>query len=177
MSRYTLTVFEPNGVQRTRPLTPRGLTIGRGTDNDLQIAYDMVSRRHAWVTFEGGYYYVTDLNSANGTYLGNIRLTPNEPTLWTPGTPLRVGDVFIQIGQSETAPVQQQRQAPMVIGSPGERRRRDREETHTGIGGYASPQAAKSKTGSRVVLLVLAILFLLCVCAALGAAAYYYFFV
>ncbi|MCP4711728.1 MAG: FHA domain-containing protein, partial [Planctomycetes bacterium] len=88
MSQHSITIIEPNGVQRSRPLTTRGLTIGRGTDNDLVINYNNVSRHHAQILFDNGYYYVLDLNSANGAYLGNVRLAPNEPTLWRPGTPL-----------------------------------------------------------------------------------------
>jgi pSer/pThr/pTyr-binding forkhead associated (FHA) protein len=97
MSGDHITIIEPNGVQRARPITPQGLTIGRGNDNDLVITYAAVSRNHAMVTFDRGHYYVTDMNSANGTYLGKDRLEPNTPTVWTPGTPLRIGDVLINL--------------------------------------------------------------------------------
>ena len=100
MSGDRVTIIEPNGVQRSRPLTSRGLTIGRGDENDLVITYAAVSRNHARITFDSGRYYVTDLNSANGTSLGNHRLEPNTPTVWPPAHPLRIGDVAIQLQRS-----------------------------------------------------------------------------
>jgi len=101
MRQDRVTVVEPNGVQRTRPLTPRGMMIGRGGGCDLIVAYSSVSRNHARVTFDGKAYYVTDLGSANGTYLGDTRLMPNESTPWTFGQPLHIGQVTIHLQQLE----------------------------------------------------------------------------
>lgn len=98
-----VTLIEPNGVQRTKSLTSRGMSIGRGEDNDLVIGYAAVSRYHTQVTSDQGYYYVTDLNSGNGTYLDSDRLAPNQPTLWNPRQILRVGDVQIHLEQSALA--------------------------------------------------------------------------
>jgi predicted component of type VI protein secretion system len=98
-----VTLIEPNGVQRTKSLTSRGMSIGRGEDNDLVVGYAAVSRYHAQVTSDQGYYYVTDLNSGNGTYLDSDRLAPNQPTLWNPRQVLRVGDVQIHLEQSGLA--------------------------------------------------------------------------
>ena len=103
MSGDRIIVTEPNGVQRTRPITSWGLTIGRGDDNDLVVAYGAVSRKHAVITSERGRYYVADLGSTTGTYLGNARLEPNTPTSWLPGQPLRIGDVVIRLEQTATA--------------------------------------------------------------------------
>jgi predicted component of type VI protein secretion system len=58
-----------------------------------------VSRYHARITCEDGAYYVTDLDSANGTYLGSTRLAPHNPTYWRPDQPLRVGEVIINLQQ------------------------------------------------------------------------------
>jgi pSer/pThr/pTyr-binding forkhead associated (FHA) protein len=103
MSGDRVVIIEPNGVKRTRPVTPHGLTIGRGDENDLVINYAAASRSHALVTFDGGRYYVIDLNSANGTYLGNKRLEPHEPTMWMTGQSMRIGDVEIQLARTGTA--------------------------------------------------------------------------
>lgn len=99
MTQDRITIVEPNGVERTRPIAPQGLTIGRGADNDLTLAYDLISRYHAQITSEGGRYYVTDLNSANGTYIDRDKLAPNMPTLWPSGKPLRIGKVIIHLEQ------------------------------------------------------------------------------
>ena len=102
MSGDRVIVTEPNGVQRSRPMGAWGLTIGRGDDNDLVISYGTVSRKHAVVTAERGRYFITDLNSTAGTFLGNTRLEPNKPTAWAPGQVLSIGDVAIQLEQTQT---------------------------------------------------------------------------
>ena len=38
-----VTLIEPNGVQRTKSLTSRGMSIGRGEDNDLVVGYAAAS--------------------------------------------------------------------------------------------------------------------------------------
>jgi pSer/pThr/pTyr-binding forkhead associated (FHA) protein len=103
MSGDHIIVTEPNGVRRSMPITYRGLSIGRGDDNDLVISYAAVSRNHAQVMLDRGRYYVADLNSANGTFMGRTRLEPNKPAPWAPGQSLRIGDVEIQLEQTETA--------------------------------------------------------------------------
>jgi predicted component of type VI protein secretion system len=97
-----ITIREPNGVERSRPLSSRGLTVGRGADNNVALAYDSISRNHLQITFESGQYYVADLNSANGTFLGTKRLPPNQPVAWDPRQELRVGDVVISLEYAYT---------------------------------------------------------------------------
>ena len=48
----------------------------------------MISRVHCKIENNGGLYTVTDLQSANGTYVNRIRLQPNCPT------PIKNGDVI-----------------------------------------------------------------------------------
>nr|WP_300148656.1 DUF3662 and FHA domain-containing protein [Propionicimonas sp.] len=61
-------VVEVNGVRH--PLTPPGLTIGRGTDADLRINDPSVSRLHARIgvigTGDGQQITIEDLGSTNG---------------------------------------------------------------------------------------------------------------
>ncbi len=168
MTQTRIVVTEPNGVQRMMPLTPRGLAIGRGTDNDLIVNYPTASRYHAQITFDGAYYYVTDLNSGNGTYLGNARLTPNEPTVWMPGTPLYVSDVSIQLQQGSQPLPQQPPQQPQ---QPA---RRERESTETALD-WSPTSQAQDKGPRRLWLVLVLLLALLCVCSALGTAGYFYF--
>src|SRR5262245_45870750 len=60
--------------------------IGRGEENDIQIAEKHVSRRHAVIRFRDGIFMIEDLGSANGTFVNDRRLT--EPF------PLAHGDVI-----------------------------------------------------------------------------------
>jgi predicted component of type VI protein secretion system len=160
-------MIEPNGVQRALPLTPRGLTIGRSADNSLVVNYADVSRHHAHISFDGHYCYVTDLESGNGTYLGNIQLVPHEPMEWRPGIPLKVGSVLVQLAQeygtSELDQLQSDQAGP-----------RDRQNTETFVGqGLASEDQQR---GGRWLWLGLGLgLVVLCACAGLGAAGYFFY--
>ena len=66
--------------------------IGRADDAAVHLPDPRVSRRHAMVEQVGEAYHITDLESANGTFVNDRRIT--EPT------PLRPGDT-IRIGRSE----------------------------------------------------------------------------
>jgi len=61
------------------------VSLGRSSENDIPILDPLVSRQHALVELSGGGYLVTDLGSANGTYINDVPLTA--PVL------LRVGDL------------------------------------------------------------------------------------
>lgn len=52
-----------------------GFVIGRDYACDLQVLDDSVSRRHVQVVLERGVWVVRDLESSNGTYLDNRRIT------------------------------------------------------------------------------------------------------
>jgi pSer/pThr/pTyr-binding forkhead associated (FHA) protein len=60
------------------------VSFGRSAENDIAILDPLVSRQHAVVELSGGGYLVTDLASANGTFVNDAPVT-------TP-TRLRVGD-------------------------------------------------------------------------------------
>ncbi len=54
------------------------LNVGRARDNDITIENLAVSRNHARVRVVEGKYIITDLNSANGTYVNGVRITKTE---------------------------------------------------------------------------------------------------
>jgi pSer/pThr/pTyr-binding forkhead associated (FHA) protein len=178
MNGDQLIILEPNGVKRTKPITPQGLTIGRGNDNDLAITYANVSRNHALIAFDGGRYYVTDLNSANGTYLGNERLEPNTPTLWMAGRSLRIGPVSITLEQTAGATYQQVEARGEIVPKTemeirAEARTKTEMETMTGFRrDEAERQAGKEERRNLSwIFIVLALILLL---AVLGVAAYFF---
>jgi two-component system, cell cycle response regulator len=59
-------------------LSEREIILGRGTDCDVQIDRDSVSRRHARVFQVDGEWHVEDLGSTNGSYINDrpIRRAP-----------------------------------------------------------------------------------------------------
>ncbi|MBT3985738.1 FHA domain-containing protein [archaeon] len=75
----------------TIPIDRRGVTIGRGSDADIQIPGDaLVSRLHAKLTYNNGILRVEDLASTNGTYL-NGREVRGRPTLVGTHSRLEIG--------------------------------------------------------------------------------------
>ena len=63
--------------------------IGRADNADVQLHDARVSRRHAVVEQVGEAYQITDLESANGTFVNGRRIT--EPTDLRPGDAIRIG--------------------------------------------------------------------------------------
>lgn len=77
-SARTPLVLEVNGLRH--PLTPPGLTIGRGSEADLRINDPGISRVHARITVVAGasgglQVSISDLNSTNGVIVDGQRIT------------------------------------------------------------------------------------------------------
>jgi two-component system, cell cycle response regulator len=77
------------GMGARYPLGDRAMVIGRGSDCDLRINDHSVSRRHARIQPGADGYYVTDLQSTNGTFVND---TPALRTRLEDGDYLRVGN-------------------------------------------------------------------------------------
>ena len=73
-----------------------GLSLGRHPDLvDEIVADENVSRRHLRVAAEGDQFYVEDLNSSNGTFLNEQRLSSFEPARLDYGTKVGLGDLVL----------------------------------------------------------------------------------
>lgn len=66
-------------------------TIGRDPDADVYVNDASVSRHHARITIHGVTAHVEDLDSKNGTWVADTRIT--EPTLLEPGAIVIFGSV------------------------------------------------------------------------------------
>jgi pSer/pThr/pTyr-binding forkhead associated (FHA) protein len=74
--------------------------VGRGTQCDLSIDCDLLSREHAEITIEQDHLYIRDLGSANGTYLNG---NPIEEGNAFPGDELRFDQrAFMVVGPTPT---------------------------------------------------------------------------
>ena len=71
------------------------IVVGRGSDCDIQIDRDSVSRRHARVFKVENQWFVEDLGSTNGTYIGSSRIT--QPTVINLGTQVRIGKTTLEL--------------------------------------------------------------------------------
>ena len=71
------------------------LLIGRGSDAQIRLDDDYVSTRHARIASSGDQWFIEDLGSTNGTYIGSTRLT--QPTTLTLGTQVRIGKTTLEL--------------------------------------------------------------------------------
>jgi pSer/pThr/pTyr-binding forkhead associated (FHA) protein len=71
------------------------ILIGRGSDAAIRLDDDYVSTRHARVAASGDQWFVEDLGSTNGTYIGSARIT--QPTTLTLGTQVRIGKTILEL--------------------------------------------------------------------------------
>ena len=75
------------------------LTFGRDPNNDVVLDNPRVSRFHTQVTRVGRRYYVTDLRSANGTFVNDQRVQGN---IWlNPQDTIRIGPYKLVLGEDQ----------------------------------------------------------------------------
>jgi hypothetical protein len=71
------------------------ILIGRGSDAAIRLDDDYVATRHARIAASGDQWFVEDLGSTNGTYIGSVRIT--QPTTITLGTQVRIGKTILEL--------------------------------------------------------------------------------
>lgn len=98
-----LVILNQGMTGRTFELNVERTTVGRVEDNTFQIADGSVSSHHCEILLRGTEIVVKDLNSTNGSFINNDRIT--EAVLKS-GQVLRLGQVEIKIddGKPVTAP-------------------------------------------------------------------------
>jgi pSer/pThr/pTyr-binding forkhead associated (FHA) protein len=77
------------------PLREAGTVIGRNPECALVLDDDFASGRHARIFHRDNAWFVEDLGSTNGTFLGTERLTT--PTRVESGSTLRIGKTVIEL--------------------------------------------------------------------------------
>lgn len=105
-----------NGQTMMRPLNlRRPLTIGRESNNDLQVDSHLVSRRHAHIFFDGDSWMLEDDDSVNGTFLNSRRVGRQ---VLTPGDLIEIGPARIQLVLPRVAPVATPTPGPVAASPP-----------------------------------------------------------
>jgi pSer/pThr/pTyr-binding forkhead associated (FHA) protein len=79
----------------TIPLTQSAVVLGRAPGSTLVLDDDYSSSRHARIFPQAGQWFVEDLGSTNGTFVGEQRI--NAPVLMSPGTAVRIGRNVIEL--------------------------------------------------------------------------------
>jgi pSer/pThr/pTyr-binding forkhead associated (FHA) protein len=104
-----------DGAEKSYRLqTHRPFTLGRDPGNDIIVRDPKVSRHHAEIVFERGFFVLHDLASANGTFVNGkrIRVAP-----LTHGARLRLGNTYGRF--SEELPTESE-SAPMAASDPAD---------------------------------------------------------
>ena len=91
---HVLVVDGANSGERA-DLAQAPILIGRGSDAAIRLDDDYVSTRHARIASSGDQWFVEDLGSTNGTYIGSARIT--QPTTLTLGTQVRIGKTILEL--------------------------------------------------------------------------------
>jgi len=79
----------------TVPLKASGILLGRNPECTLVLDDDFASGRHARIYSRDGAWFVEDLASTNGTFLGRDKLTKPMPV--EVGSTLRIGKTIFEL--------------------------------------------------------------------------------
>ena len=91
---HVLVVEGANSGERA-DLDHAPILIGRGTDAAIRLDDDYVSTRHARIASSGDQWFVEDLGSTNGTYVGTSRIS--QATSVQVGTQVRIGKTILEL--------------------------------------------------------------------------------
>jgi pSer/pThr/pTyr-binding forkhead associated (FHA) protein len=89
-----LVILTQSLAGRSHELTADRTTVGRIEDNAFQIAEQSISSHHCEVLLRGGDVVIKDLDSTNGTFINDEKITEG---VLKPGQTLRLGQVELRI--------------------------------------------------------------------------------
>jgi sigma-B regulation protein RsbU (phosphoserine phosphatase) len=73
--------------------------LGRSLQCDVVLGDALVSRRHAQVECHGGIWTITDLHSSHGTFVDDVRIAPQQPTVLEHGDVVSIGPWRFHVAQ------------------------------------------------------------------------------
>lgn len=88
-------IYSPSSQQLGKrfSLTDGIVRIGRGTENDVVLHSDSVSRRHARIESRAGSYHLADAHSTNGTYVNDELVHEHQLRR---GDQIKIGDTILK---------------------------------------------------------------------------------
>ena len=98
------------------PLHGKAFVIGRDVSTDIQLESPYVSRQHAEITSEGGYWFVTDLQSKNGVYQNLTRIQPGKRMILNDQDQIQIGSVSTFEFHDPEATIHQAEKRMLVLG-------------------------------------------------------------
>ena len=103
-----LVFHDSDGIDKTIPLGTEPITIGRASDCEIQTHDAMVSRRHARITWDGS-YWIEDLGSSNGVFLGPDKV---QRAPFRPGDVVTCGSLVVRMMPDTRRSLQMEDVAP-----------------------------------------------------------------
>jgi predicted component of type VI protein secretion system len=112
-----LVILTQGMVGRAHELNVDRTTVGRVEDNTFQIADPSVSSHHCEILLRSGEILIRDLNSTNGTFINEARITES---VLKPGQTLRLGQIEMKLedGSAGSAPAPAAPATPAGAPSP-----------------------------------------------------------
>ncbi|MBP5247441.1 MAG: GGDEF domain-containing protein [Fibrobacter sp.] len=99
-ARPHLIVLYPQTSFRQIPLMRGKSVIGRGTEADIRLEDEMISRKHSEISWDGTKITLRDLDSTNGTFVDGVALTTH-PKMVFPENRLQIGKMVLKIDFKE----------------------------------------------------------------------------
>lgn len=102
-----LEVFFPDGIHKTFILSEDNVSVGRQPGNVIPLETDTISRYHLTITHSGDQVIITDLDSANGTFIDGRRLDHDEQQRLIGGEEILIGELrlfYYNLDDSPTRP-------------------------------------------------------------------------
>src|SRR5437867_13294751 len=89
-----LTYYDFDKIEKTLDLSDEPVLIGRSTECQIRTEDAVVSRRHARIILDGGDYWIEDLGSLSGVYVGAEKITRAK---MVPGEPAVMGSLVVYV--------------------------------------------------------------------------------
>ena len=108
MAYGRLDVFFPDGIIKSFSLNDDNISIGRSPGNTIPLETDTISRYHMSFSRRDGETIITDLDSANGTFVDGARLNHNTPRILHGGEEILIGELILlyhDVDENPTRPV------------------------------------------------------------------------
>ncbi len=97
-------VYQDGGREVRLPLSRSRVALGRALDSDLVVPLATASRKHAVIQHRSGGWVISDLGSANGTYVNEVRIKDQQPL--SHGDAIRLHTFVLRVEIAEvTGPV------------------------------------------------------------------------
>lgn len=107
-----LVYSDSSSVERTLDLGGDQVLIGRAPECQVQTQDALVSRRHARIVWDGG-YWIEDLGSANGILLRGERVAQRAPL--PPGEEVRCGSLALRLVLDAPVPARAPEPPPLAV--------------------------------------------------------------